>query len=46
MIKLAKVGQYNLIFDRLHALAASRHHLLRLRDLGNGGGDGSLEKGD
>ena len=46
MITHAKVGQYNLIFDRLHALAASRHHLLRLRDLGIGGGDGSLEKGD
>ena len=46
MITHAKVGQYKLIFDQLHALRAGRDQLLRLRDLGNGGGDGSLEKGD
>ena len=42
MITHAKVGQYKLIFDQLHALGAGRDHLLRLR----GGGDvAAFEKG-
>ena len=45
MITHAKVGQYKLIFDQLHALGAGRHHLLRLRGIGGEGDDGAFEKG-
>ena len=45
MITHAKVGQYKPIFDQLHALGAGRDHLLRLRGVEGGGGDGDFEKG-
>ena len=45
MIKFAKVGQYKLIFDQLHALVAGRIHLLRLRSIDDGEDEGALEKG-
>ena len=46
MIKPAKVGQYKLIFDQLHALRAGRDQLLRLLRGIEGGGDvAALEKG-
>ena len=45
MIKFAKVGQYKLIFDQLHALGAGRDQLLRLRSNDGGGDVAVLEKG-
>ena len=45
MIKFAKVGQYKLIFDQLHALGAGCDQLLRLRNIEGGGDVGAVEKG-
>ena len=45
MITHAKVGQYKLIFDQLHALGAGCDHLLRLRGIDGGGDDRAFEKG-
>ena len=45
MITHAKVGQYKLIFDQLHALGAGRDQLLRLRGIEGGGDVAAFEKG-